>query len=183
MGDSANREKLEVPAPALSPEDADRSSVRLLETRSGTGTTELLGLASAGVGDEEELVVLQQQLLQLALLSLVVVLLVESDDRFGNCLSDGEDLGGRATTTDAHADVHVLELVTAQEEEWLEHLQPEGGRLQDVHGLAVHSHDAGAWGAVGHSGRILLSSEGLHLLRFLVFTHLSQIWVYNVVKH
>ena len=146
-------------------------------------TAELLGFASAGVGDQEELVVLQEQFLQLTLLSLVVVLLVESNDRFGNCLSDGENLGSGTTTADADADVHVLELVASEKEQGLKRLDSQGSWLQDVDGLAVDSHDAGAWGAVGNSGCVFLSSEGLHLLSFLVFTHLSQIWVCNVVKH
>ena len=160
-----------------------RSSVRLLETRSCTAATELLGFASARVGDEEELVVLDQEFLQLALLSLVLVLLVESNDRFGNCLSDGQHLRGRTTAAHAHLHVHVLELVRTQKEEGLVHLQPEGGGFEDVDGLAVHLDNARAGGGVGNRGGVLLSSEGLHLFSLLLITHLSQIWLANVGKH
>ena len=69
-----------------------RSSVRLLETRSGTVTTELLGLAAARVGNEEGLVILDEQFLELTLGRLVVVLLGEGDNGLGDGLTDGEDL-------------------------------------------------------------------------------------------
>ena len=154
----------------------NRSSVRLLETRSCTTTTELLGFASARIGDEEKLVVLDKKLLEFALLSFVLVLLVESNDRFGNCLSDGQNLRGRTATTDAHADVEVLELVSAEEEEWLKRLQPQGRGLEDVHRLAVNPNDTGSGGHSGHSGGILLPSESLHLFLLHFVTHLSQIW-------
>ena len=123
---------------APSPGMRNRSSVRLLETRSGTATTELLWLASAWVGYEEELVVLQQEFLEFTLLRLVAVLLVVSNDRFGNCLSDGENLGGCTTTTDAHLHIHVLELVAAEQEERLECLESQRCGFQNVDGLAVH---------------------------------------------
>ena len=49
-------------------------SVGLLESGAGTLTTELLGLAAAGVGDEEGAVVLNQSLLEEVLAVLVDVL-------------------------------------------------------------------------------------------------------------
>ena len=44
-----------------------RSSVRLLESGAGTLTTELLGLGSSGVSDNQGLVVLEEDLLKLSL--------------------------------------------------------------------------------------------------------------------
>lgn len=50
---------------------------------------------------------------------LVDVLLVVGDDGLGDGLADGVDLGGVATTGDAHADVDAGELVGADDEEGL----------------------------------------------------------------
>ena len=44
-----------------------RSSVRFLESRSGTVTTEFLGLASSWVSNEEGLVVLKEDVLKFSL--------------------------------------------------------------------------------------------------------------------
>ena len=67
-------------------------TVRFLVARAGRGTTELLGFAAAGVGDEEVAVVGHEEVLDLALRCLVHVLLVEGHDGFGNSLADGVDL-------------------------------------------------------------------------------------------
>jgi len=64
-----------------------RSSVRLLESGSGTFTTELLGLASSGIGDEEGLVVLEEDFLELSLALFVMVLLVVGEEGLGDSLS------------------------------------------------------------------------------------------------
>jgi hypothetical protein len=56
-----------------------RLTVRLLEARAGTLTTELLGLTSAVVGDEECAVVGDEGLLELVLAVLVDELLVVGD--------------------------------------------------------------------------------------------------------
>ena len=58
------------------PRDAAKSSVRLLESGAGTGTAELLGLGSSGVGDEESTVEVDEGSLQLVLGVLVDVLAV-----------------------------------------------------------------------------------------------------------
>ena len=70
-----------------------RSSVRFLDSSSGAGTTVLLGFASSRISDQKTSVVLQKSLLDLSLLGLVDVLLIVSDDSFGNGLSDSIDLG------------------------------------------------------------------------------------------
>lgn len=57
-----------------------RSSVRLLESGSGTVTSELLGLASSWVSNEEGLVVLKEDVLKFSLLLLIVIFLVVSKE-------------------------------------------------------------------------------------------------------
>lgn len=85
----------------------------------GTATTELLGLRAAVVGDKQGAVVLDESLLELVLGVLVNVLLVVGDDRLGDGLADGVDLGGVTTTRDADADVDTGELVSADDQERL----------------------------------------------------------------
>ena len=136
----------------------------------GTVTSELLWLHASWVGDEETLVVLNEHLLKLTLLGLVLVLLVEGNDGLSDGKADGHDLGGGTTAADAHADVHVLELVAAEEEDWLEGLESERAWLQQVEWLVVDLDEASAWGGVGNSGGVLLAAEALHGFGF---THLS----------
>ncbi len=52
---------------AIEANEPNSSSVRLLESGSGTLSTELLGLASSGVGDDEVLVVLKEYFLEFSL--------------------------------------------------------------------------------------------------------------------
>jgi len=82
-------------------------SVGLLVPGTGTRTTELLGLHTAVVSDEEGTVVGDESLLELVLAVLVDVLLVVGDNALGDRLTDGVDLRGVTTTTDAHSDVDV----------------------------------------------------------------------------
>ena len=145
-----------------------RSSVRLLETRSCTWTTELLGLAAAGISDKQGLVVLDEEFLQLTLHLLVIVLLGVRDDGLGDGLTDGEDLRAGTTTADTHADVQVLEASGSEEEEGLHNFQSHRDRLHNVQRLSIDTNISSAGRARGNSRRVLLSSEGLHLLEFLV---------------
>ena len=80
-------------------------TVRLLEPGPGAGTTELLGLAAAVVGDEESAVELDEGLLEEVLGVLIDVLLVVGDQGLGDGLTDGVDLRGVTTTGDTDADV------------------------------------------------------------------------------
>jgi hypothetical protein len=70
----------------------NRLTVRLLEARTGTFTTELLGLAAAVVGNEEGSVELDKSLLEEVLGVLIDELLVVGDQGLGDGLSDGIDL-------------------------------------------------------------------------------------------
>ena len=103
-----------------------RSSVRLLESGSGTLTTELLGLASSGVSNDQGPVVLEEHFLELSLGLLIMVLLVEGKEGLGDGLADGEDLVAGTTTLDSDSDVDVFKLVTTDEEDGLECLHSEG---------------------------------------------------------
>lgn len=107
------------PNPARRASERENSTVGLLEAGAGTGTTELLGLGASVIGDQEGSVVRHESLLELVLGVLVDVFLVVGDYRLGDCLSDGVDLGGVTTTTDADADVDLGELVETEEQDGL----------------------------------------------------------------
>ena len=143
-----------------------RSSVRLLESGTGTLATELLGLGSSGVSDDQGLVVLKEHFLKLSLGLLIVVLLVVGEEGLGDGLADGEDLVGLTTTLNSHSDVDVFKLVTTDKEDGLKGLDSEGLGLNKSEGLAVDSNGASAGGASGNGGCGLLLTESLNL--FLV---------------
>lgn len=105
---------------------ANRLSVRLLVPGTSTGTTKLLGLAAAVVGDQQGAVELDEGLLQQVLGMLVDVLLVVGDEGLGDGLADGVDLRSVTTTGDADADVDVGELVEADNQEGLVDLKEAG---------------------------------------------------------
>ena len=71
---------------------AIRSSVRFLESSSGTFTTEFLWLTSSSVGNEETLVILKEKFLEFSLFGLIGVLLVVGDESFSDSHSDGHYL-------------------------------------------------------------------------------------------
>ena len=112
-------------------------SVRLLESGTGTGTTELLGLATTVVSDKQGTVELDKGLLEEVLGVLVDELLVVGDEGLGDSLTDGVDLGSVTTTGDAHTDVYVGELVEANDEERLVDLEAEDLRLDERQGTTV----------------------------------------------
>jgi hypothetical protein len=113
----------------------NRLTVRLLEAGTGTGTTELLGLAAAVVGNEEGSVELDESLLQEVLGVLIDELLVVGDESLGNGLSDSVNLRNlgkvnrgtfqqtkkthMTTAIYAHTNVYIGELVEANDEERL----------------------------------------------------------------
>lgn len=94
-------------------------TVGLLVTGAGTATTELLGLGTAVVGNQECAVVLSKSLLQLVLGVLIDVLLVVGDNGLGDGLTDGVDLGSVTTTGNTDTDVDTGELVSADDQEGL----------------------------------------------------------------
>jgi hypothetical protein len=99
------------------------SSVRLLESSSGSFTTEFLGFASSGISNEEMLVVLKEDFLELSLLLLIMIFLVVCEEGFSDGLSDCHDLVGRTTTSDSHSDIDVFESVSSDKQDGLEYLQ------------------------------------------------------------
>lgn len=94
-------------------------TVGLLVPCAGTATTELLGLRTAVVGNEQCAVVLDKSLLELVLGVLVNVLLVVGDNGLGDGLTDGVDLRGVTTTGDADTDVDTGELVGTDDQDGL----------------------------------------------------------------
>ena len=94
-------------------------TVGLLVPCASTTTTELLGLRTAVVGNEQCAVVLDKSLLELVLGVLVNVLLVVGDDGLGDGLADGVDLRGLTTTRNADANVDTGELVGTDDQDGL----------------------------------------------------------------
>jgi hypothetical protein len=100
-------------------------TVRLLAARTGTTTTELLGLGAAGVGNEESTVVGDEGLLELKGRGGVLVLGVEGNNTLGDSLTEGVELRDVTTTLDAEADVDVGELLGTDNKDGLVNLVTE----------------------------------------------------------
>ena len=74
-------------------------------------TSKLLRLASSVISDQQRSVVLDKGLLQRVLAVLIDVLLIVCNDRLGDGLADGVDLGCVSTSGNSDADVDASELV------------------------------------------------------------------------
>ena len=155
------------PARRAEQDTALRSSVRLLETRSGAFTSELLGLAAARVGNKQGLVVLKKELLEFTLGGLVLVLLGVGNDTLGDGLADGQHLGVRTGAANADANVEVLELGLAEKKHGLPYLQSHRDGLHNVQRLSIDTNISFAGGDGGDGSGILLPAEGLHDPSFL----------------
>ena len=142
-----------------------------MEAGTGATTTELLGLASPGVSDEEGPVVLEELVLDLLLGGLVNVLLVVGDQRLSDGLTDGVDLRSVPTTLHTNTDVNISELGLTEEELGLEDLEAEGLGLDQLQGDTVHLEQTGPLLAVGNSDGGLLATEDLHGWHILLFCH------------
>jgi len=136
-------------------------TVRLLEPGAGTATTELLGLAAPGVGDEEGAVVAAEDVLDLLLGGLVDVLLEVGDERLGDGLADGVDLRRLPSAADADPHVDVLEPGAAGEHDGLEGLEAEDLRADQLDGDTVHLDQPAPGLGVGHGHGRLLAAEAL----------------------
>lgn len=69
-------------------------------------TTELLGLRSARVGDQQSAVIRNKKLAELESRGGIVVLGVIGNERLGDSLTDRVDLRSSTTTRNAQADVN-----------------------------------------------------------------------------
>ena len=107
-----------------------------------TGTTEFLGLHTAGIGNKEGLVVADQLLLKLTFGRFIVVLLVVGNNSLGNGLTDSHDLGGGTTADDANADVKIFVTIGAEEENGLPNLHTEGSGFDELDRFSVHVDEA-----------------------------------------
>ena len=148
------------------------SSIRLLETCSGSSSSEFLWLTSSWISDEKTLVVLEKQILHLSLGRFVIVLLREGNDSLGDSLSDSHNLRALTTTTDSDAHVQVLEAVSSEKEDWLVCLHSKGGWFKNAQRSSVDTDVSGSLSACSDSSGVLFSSEGLNLL-FLTSWHQS----------
>ena len=136
-------------------------TVRLLESGSGTTTTELLGFHSSLVGNQQGLVELGVDLLQFVLRGFVDVLLVVSDKALGDGLTDGVDLRDVTTTGHLDSDVNAGELVEADNGEGFKDLVLKHGGLDQGDGGTVDLEETLALLDVGDGGGGLLLAERL----------------------
>ncbi|CAL9779551.1 unnamed protein product [Musa acuminata subsp. burmannicoides] len=140
----------------------DDLTVRLLEAGTSAPATELLGLAAAGIGNEECTVIADKDVFDLLLGLLINVLLIESYDSLGDALADGVYLGGLATTAHADAEVDTHEALPPEKEDGLEGLEAEDLRLHQLDRHPIHLDQPAPALAVRHRYRRLLPPEALH---------------------
>ena len=100
-------------------------------------TSKLLRLASSVISDQQRSVVLDKGLLQRVLAVLIDVLLIVCNDRLGDGLTDGVDLGCVSTSGNSDADVDASELVQADNQEGFVDLESQDLGLDEVERLSV----------------------------------------------
>ena len=127
-----------------------------MPARTGTTTTELLGLHTSRVGDEERAVVRDELLLDLEGVVGVVELGKVCDEGAGDRLADSIDLGSVSTTLDTDSDIDGLELVLADHKYRLVDLVSQDLGLNELDGRAVDAEEATAFTRMGdRSGGLL----------------------------
>ena len=141
-----------------------RSSVRFLESCSGTFTTEFLWLTSSWITGEKSFVVLEEEILKFSLGRFVTESLGVSDNSLGNSLSDGNNLGHGTTTSNSDSDGEVLESIGTEDEDWLVDLKSHGCWLDKIDWLTIDSEYACSFLAESNSGCVLFLSESSNLL-------------------
>jgi len=151
-------------SPRPDPQYIPHLTVRLLVSGSGTGTSKLLRLASSVISDQQRSVVLDKGLLQRVLAVLIDVLLIVCNDRLGDGLADGVDLGCVSTSGNSDADVDASELVQADNQEGFVDLESQDLGLDEVERLSVDLDQSLTSLAVGDGGCCLLLAEALHTL-------------------
>lgn len=142
-------------------------TVRLLESGAGTLTTELLGLAPTGIGDEEAAVELDEGALQDVLGVLVDVLGVVGDNSLGNSLAHSVNLRSVTTTSDLDSDIDGSEVLGAEDEDGLVELGPEDLGGEKLQRLAVDLDEATALHSASDGCGILLLAKHLDGLLFV----------------
>merc|ERR1719170_83328 len=147
-------------------------TVRLLVSGSGSWTSELLGLIPSGISDQQGTVELDEDVLDLLLALLVDVLLVVGDQRLGESLPDGVDLGDVATTLHTDADIDISKPVLSKKKNWLHELELKSSGLNQLQRASVNLDEALSPLAVGHGSGGLLATEGLdRLYGLLLVSH------------
>ena len=141
-------------------------TVRFLVTSAGTWTSELLRFAPTGIGNQQGTVVLGQDVLQFLAGGFIHILLVERNQRLGDGLADGVDLGDMTTTGNADPDVDTGELFLAEQQQRLLELVLQNLGFDLVQRAAVHSQQTLSALAVRNSGGGFLASEDLDSGKF-----------------
>lgn len=143
-------------------------TVRLLESRTSTLTTEFLWFWSSGISDQQGSVVRSESLLQFILGLFVNVFLVVCNQTLGNSLSDGVDLGNVTTTGNSNSDVNVGELVQTNQDQWFVDLESQDLWLNQSDWRTVDLNQTLTGLDVGNCGSRLLLTESLN--EWLVIT-------------
>jgi hypothetical protein len=139
-------------------------TVRLLISSSGTGTSELLGLASSRVSDDQGSVVSDEGVSDLLLGGLIDELLVVSQKTLGDGLSDGVDLRGVTTASDSDSHVNLGEILLTQEQDGLEGLDTESGGVEVIQGDTVDSDHTSTGLNQSNSDGVPLATKGLDII-------------------
>ena len=148
-----------------------RSSIRFLESSSGTFTTELLWLTSSGIWNEKSLVVLEKSFFELSLGWFIIVSLVEWDNSLGNGHSNSHTLIHGTTTLNSDSDAKILKSLFTEKKNWFIDLDSHWLWLNELDWLSIHSDKALTSLAESNGSCVLLLSESSNLLLIRLVTH------------
>ena len=149
--------------------ESDCSSVRFLESCSGSTSSKLLWLASSVIWNKEILVILYEQFFKFSLGGFISVFLVVSKKTFSNSHSDCHNLNHWSSTLDSNSDWEIFKSVSSYNEDWLEDFSSHWFWLNKMKRLSIYSNNSLSFLNKGDCCSILFFSKSSNL--FLFFTH------------
>ena len=158
-----------------------RSSVRFLESSSGTFTTEFLWFTSSWITGEEIFVILQKKVFELSLGWLVLKSLCICDDTLGDGHSDCHALCHGTSTSYSNSNCEVLESICSEDENWLVNLGSHRLWFNKMNWFSVDSKNTCSLLAKSNRGCVLLLSESSNLLQIVTHNFLDMMHKLNVL--
>ncbi|KMZ62450.1 hypothetical protein ZOSMA_461G00010 [Zostera marina] len=137
-------------------------TIRLLEPRPGSSSSELFRLAPSRISNQQSPIIPHQNILNLLLLLFVNVLLKESNQSLGDALTNSVDPRCLSSTANTDPHINTTKAMATEEEDRFEGLVSEDLWFHQLNGNAVDLNQATPAFAMSDCHGSLLTTEALH---------------------